>query len=80
MFNIPSICEYFLSNGAYFNEKDNYGQTALHYALECNRKEISEVLISHGANIKDKDIDGKTAILIAAEYYSLETLEFPKIE
>ncbi|EAX95192.1 hypothetical protein TVAG_032590 [Trichomonas vaginalis G3] len=75
MFNIPSLCEYFLSNGANVNEKGEYGQTALHYAACYNNKETAELLISHGANINEKDKYGTTALHFAAKYNSKETAE-----
>ncbi|KAI5522570.1 proteasome regulatory particle assembly, partial [Trichomonas vaginalis G3] len=53
MFDIPSLCKYFLSNGANINENDENGETALHYAAENNCKESAEFLISHGININE---------------------------
>ena len=50
-FNIPSLCKYFLSNGANINKKDIFGYTALHTAAQNNCNETAELLISHGANI-----------------------------
>ncbi|EAX92122.1 hypothetical protein TVAG_224840 [Trichomonas vaginalis G3] len=74
MFNIPSLCEYFLSNGANINE-DNDGKTALHYAAWKNSKETAEILISHGINFNKKDERGKTALHTAAWKNSKETAE-----
>ncbi|EAX99948.1 ankyrin repeat protein, putative [Trichomonas vaginalis G3] len=68
-FNIQSLCEYFLSHGANINEKDENGETALHFAALFSNKEMAEFLISHGANINEKDDKGKTALHLA-EYYS----------
>ncbi|EAY17540.1 hypothetical protein TVAG_453680 [Trichomonas vaginalis G3] len=75
MFNIPSLCEYFLSNGANINEKDINGLTALHFAARYNSNETAELLISHGININEKDKDGKTALHNSAENNSKETAE-----
>ncbi|EAY20762.1 hypothetical protein TVAG_391460 [Trichomonas vaginalis G3] len=75
-FDIPSLCEYFLSHCANVNEKDEYGKTALHYAAENNSKETAEFLISHGADINEENNDGKTALHCAAENNSEETAEF----
>ncbi|EAX90273.1 hypothetical protein TVAG_204080 [Trichomonas vaginalis G3] len=44
MFNIPSICEYFISHGANINEKNDSGETALYSATWFNCKEIVEIL------------------------------------
>ncbi|EAX88819.1 ankyrin repeat protein, putative [Trichomonas vaginalis G3] len=75
MFNIPSLCEYFLSNGININEKDNSGKTALHNAARYNCKETAELLISHGANINEKDQEGETALHIAVKYNCKEMAE-----
>ncbi|EAY22183.1 hypothetical protein TVAG_093570 [Trichomonas vaginalis G3] len=53
-FNIPSLCEYFLSLGAKIDSKNN-DHTALHAATSNNLKEIVEFLISKGANINEED-------------------------
>ncbi|EAY12721.1 hypothetical protein TVAG_117430 [Trichomonas vaginalis G3] len=75
MFNIPSLCEYFLSTGANINEKDIDGKTALHIAARYNCIETVELLISHGANINEKNKDGETSLHIAANNNSKETAE-----
>ncbi|EAX92064.1 hypothetical protein TVAG_460240 [Trichomonas vaginalis G3] len=75
-FNIPSLLEYFLSHGANINEKNNYGESALHYAVTDSGKETAEFLISHGANINEKDNNGKTALHIAVLHNSKEIAEF----
>ncbi|EAX89945.1 hypothetical protein TVAG_455910 [Trichomonas vaginalis G3] len=38
VFNIPSLCKYFLSNGANINEQDGIYRTALHIAVYFNYK------------------------------------------
>ncbi|EAY12364.1 ankyrin repeat protein, putative [Trichomonas vaginalis G3] len=75
MFNIPSICQYFLSHGVDINETDDYQRTALHSAVEYNSKETAEFLISHGANINKKDKDRQTALHYAAIFNRKETAE-----
>ncbi|EAX88791.1 hypothetical protein TVAG_200240 [Trichomonas vaginalis G3] len=74
-FDIPSLCEYFLSHGANINEKYDDGKTALHYAAERNSKETAELLIFHGININEKDDNGEIALNYAARYNSKETAE-----
>ncbi|EAY13527.1 hypothetical protein TVAG_343560 [Trichomonas vaginalis G3] len=76
IFNIPSLCEYFLSNGANINAKYNNGQTALQIASCYAGKEIVELLISRGININKKDNYGKTALHIAVQYNRKEIAEF----
>ena len=75
MFNIPSLCEYFLSNGANINEKDKYGRTSLHNSTYNNSKEIAELLISQGININEKDNFGQTALHKAVIHNNKETVE-----
>ncbi|EAY00309.1 ankyrin repeat protein, putative [Trichomonas vaginalis G3] len=76
MFNITSLCKYFLSNGAKINEVYEFGKTALHYSAEINGIETAELLISHRANINEKDHSGKIALHYAARYNYKETVEF----
>ncbi|EAX95405.1 hypothetical protein TVAG_461780 [Trichomonas vaginalis G3] len=76
MFDIPSICECFISHGANINEKGFNGQTALHYAAIYNYKEIAELLISHGSNINAKENYGQTALHNAALLNNKEIAEF----
>lgn len=40
--------------------KDNDGQTALHYAVTCEREGIAEYLVKHNADINSKDNDGNS--------------------
>ncbi|EAY20433.1 ankyrin repeat protein, putative [Trichomonas vaginalis G3] len=75
IFNIPSLCEYFLSVGANINETDEEGRTALHYAVRNNYEETTKFLISHGANINEKDSFGNTVLLYAAEFQYKEIAE-----
>ncbi|EAY06402.1 hypothetical protein TVAG_403590 [Trichomonas vaginalis G3] len=74
-YNIPSLVECFLSIGANINEKDSYGETALHIAAEHNSTETAELLISHGANVNEKDIDEQTALPYASHYNNKEIAE-----
>ncbi|EAY09711.1 hypothetical protein TVAG_098460 [Trichomonas vaginalis G3] len=75
MFNIPSLCEYFLSLGVDINKNLLNGKTALHIAARSDSKETAELLISHGININEKNNDGETALHIAARSDSKETAE-----
>ncbi|EAY13435.1 hypothetical protein TVAG_206030 [Trichomonas vaginalis G3] len=62
MFNIPPLCEYFLSHDANINEDYRDGKTLLHYATDKNFIEIVRLLLSHGANINEKDENKKTVL------------------
>ncbi|EAX94342.1 ankyrin repeat protein, putative [Trichomonas vaginalis G3] len=74
-FNIPSLCEYFISNGVHINAKNKDGITALHIAAMSNSKEIVELLVSHGADVNEKDKSGHTALRIATRNNSKEIVE-----
>ncbi|EAX98745.1 hypothetical protein TVAG_057350 [Trichomonas vaginalis G3] len=75
IFNIPSLCEYFLSHGMKINGKDKDGKTALHTAAFRNCKETAELLISRGAKINEQDDYGEIALHKAAWNSSIETAE-----
>ncbi|EAY22424.1 hypothetical protein TVAG_379030 [Trichomonas vaginalis G3] len=75
MFEIASLCEYFISHGAFINVSNSHRQTTLHFATINDCKEIVELLLLHDANINKKDIYGKTALHWAAYYNSKETVE-----
>ncbi|EAX88509.1 ankyrin repeat protein, putative [Trichomonas vaginalis G3] len=49
-----------LSHGADVNAKNNYGSTALHFAVYSNSLEIIETLISHGAKVNIQNDYGQT--------------------
>ncbi|EAY19831.1 hypothetical protein TVAG_178750 [Trichomonas vaginalis G3] len=73
MFNIPSLCEYFLSLGVDINQKN--GSTALHITAQYNFTEVAEFLLLHGANINEEDYSGKTPLRIAAHNNCREVAE-----
>ncbi|EAY08269.1 hypothetical protein TVAG_404370 [Trichomonas vaginalis G3] len=77
-FNIPSICEYFLSLGADINTKthDDLDFPALHMALEFDNFETAEFLISHGIDINAKATRGINALQFSASFSSKEVVEF----
>ncbi|EAY02448.1 hypothetical protein TVAG_044670 [Trichomonas vaginalis G3] len=75
MFDIPSLCEYFLYYGANINEKDLFGKTALHYMAANNSIQTAPLLLSRDIKINEKDNYGKTALHYAAENNSKEIAE-----
>ncbi|EAY07474.1 ankyrin repeat protein, putative [Trichomonas vaginalis G3] len=75
MFNIPSLCKYFIFLGANINDKVDTEKTALHFAGLKNNKEIVELLLSHGANVNVKDMYGETVLNIATRKNSKEIVE-----
>ncbi len=48
--------------GDNIEEKDSWGQTALHWASKYESVEIVELLLEAGANFKAKDEDGDTPL------------------
>ncbi|EAX94788.1 ankyrin repeat protein, putative [Trichomonas vaginalis G3] len=75
LFELPSLCEYFLSLGANINIMGEFG-TGLHIAARYNCVEIAEFLISHGAKINKKKSEGGTPLHYAAQYNNKEIAEF----
>ncbi|EAY21604.1 ankyrin repeat protein, putative [Trichomonas vaginalis G3] len=75
MFEIPSLCRYFLSLGSDINTKDKNGVLALNVAAGCTCNEMVELLISLGANINGKDKNGRTALYIAIFENNKEIVE-----
>ncbi|EAY03520.1 hypothetical protein TVAG_368910 [Trichomonas vaginalis G3] len=74
-FNIRTLSEYFLSQGANINAKDKNGKTALHYATYNNNKDMVKFLIVYDANFYEKDQYGETALHYAVNIKSNEMIE-----
>lgn len=55
-------------SGADINEKDEFGTSALHYAIVHKQVEIVYLLLSLGADVAIQDNDGCTAVHYAVEY------------
>lgn len=70
-FNIPSLCQYFILNGADINTKDEKGKTALHIAVLSYHLKLAEFLVSHGADLYAKDNEGKIAPQYADQIKSI---------
>ncbi|EAY05655.1 ankyrin repeat protein, putative [Trichomonas vaginalis G3] len=75
-FNIPSLCNYFISIGLDINEKYSDGETVLHEVAKNNSKEMIELLLSHGANINEKDNRRENILQVAVKNNRKETIEF----
>ena len=60
------------------NIRDEYGKTALRYAVENGHLEVVKYLIDKGADINVKDNYGKTALTWASRNGHLEVAEFLK--
>ncbi|EAY13509.1 ankyrin repeat protein, putative [Trichomonas vaginalis G3] len=74
-FHLSSLFEYFISNGADINAKDEVGCTPLHLVASENNIEMAEILISNGADINAKDGVEATPLHYAASNNSKETAE-----
>lgn len=78
------LVELLISRGANVNERNAYGETALHYAafwlnfnfdrpgLFQKRRDIIMLLVSHGIDVNAFDEDGKTAFAWAASFSNLD--------
>ncbi|EAX96085.1 ankyrin repeat protein, putative [Trichomonas vaginalis G3] len=77
-FNIPSICEYFLSRGADINARsvDKFRFTALHNAIEYDNLRTAEFLLSRGIDINAQAVNGLNALIFSALFSSKESVEF----
>ncbi len=64
--NNVSEVQKFIKSGADVNEKDDYGETALHFAADMGAVDIAKILIQHGANVNAKDRNGSTPLMAAS--------------
>ncbi|MGD8501864.1 MAG: ankyrin repeat domain-containing protein, partial [Phycisphaerales bacterium] len=67
------IAEYFISQGADTDTKNNYGYTPL--LLATGHKDIAELLIAKGANINTKNNSGQTPMHLAARNGQKDVIE-----
>ena len=58
--------KYLIESGYDINEKDEYGWTALMYAVDSNDLKAVNQLIKQGAEINIQDIDGNTPLMLAS--------------
>ncbi len=56
-----------LNEGADVNQKDENGQTPLHYAAESGYTEVAQTLIERGARVESRDNEGRSPLHLAAE-------------
>ena len=75
--NLPSLWEYFLSNGANINARcKELNLFILQFAITFNCSEAVEFLISHGIDINEKmSNNSMTALHWAIRYKSIETAD-----
>jgi hypothetical protein len=57
-----------LASGSDPNEKDNFGTTALQYAIAEKNDDAAAVLLENGADVTVQDSEGKTALHYAIEH------------
>ena len=65
VFNMKSLCEYFLDYKADINAKDDRGANALYYAVLKDDHEIAEMLILNKINVNASDNNGVTPLHLA---------------
>jgi ankyrin repeat protein len=71
----------FLKAGGNINEKNSYGQTALHIACQLPKnKAIIELLLLYNADVNAKDAQGDTPFIKAARARNEETLDLLAME
>ena len=75
IFNLPSLCEYFILHGASINEKDINRESALYYAVIQNENDVVELLLLHGVNINEKYEEEETPLHLAARNNYKEIVE-----
>ena len=68
-----SMIQILISNGANVNQKDDYNNTALHFASLHGYNKIIDYLISQGAEVNAKDDEGKTPLDWALNDMGVET-------
>ncbi|XP_014204975.1 uncharacterized protein LOC106636931 [Copidosoma floridanum] len=54
------------------NECTNAGETALHWAVTSNKKELIKLYLQYGANVNAKRRDGKTSLYISVEHKNVD--------
>ena len=65
-----------VANGRHVNERNEYGDTALHYAAVYGHVEAMRVLVVElGADKEAKNVDGLTALHLAALNGHVEAIE-----
>lgn len=66
--NLPKELEAAIRGGVDVNAKDQFGSTALHYAIVEKHVGIVSLLLANGADPAAQDGDGKTPLHYAIEY------------
>lgn len=70
------VVKFLLNQGYDVNfQNSKYGETALHNAIEFEKKEVTKLLLKHKADPNIKDNKGKTPFMIASGYPDLEVIK-----
>uniref|UniRef100_A0AAT9UPP8 Ankyrin repeat containing protein n=1 Tax=Apapanepox virus TaxID=3049969 RepID=A0AAT9UPP8_9POXV len=68
--NDNEMLQFLINSGVDINQKNRYGNTALHYAIEKNKKiRLIETLVNNNANINAIDNKGLTPLYVATNPY-----------
>ncbi|EAX89571.1 ankyrin repeat protein, putative [Trichomonas vaginalis G3] len=76
LFGIPSLVEYFISNGGSIDSKYKQNRSILHYAIINNWTELANILIAEGANVNTRDKEECTPLHYAAENGCTEIIKY----
>ena len=69
-----------LDFGAFINQKNSIGQTALHiycisYSNKDKDRDLLKLLLKHGADVNLRDANGRTALHYACEWQKIDAVE-----
>lgn len=76
----PALVQYLLNQGLSVNDRDNYGQTPLHYAVNINFRfgeATVRLLLEHGADVEARDGQGRTPLF--STVFSSRCLEYSRL-
>lgn len=57
-----------VKHGCSLNDKDEYGQTPIYYAVREDRRELVKEIVRLGADIHIQDMHGQTCLFYAAKH------------
>ncbi|EAY02106.1 hypothetical protein TVAG_372510 [Trichomonas vaginalis G3] len=76
LFDIPSLCQFFIDKGCDIDAVDEMLQTALFKAASINAIEVAELLISNGADVNYQNEYQETPIFAAASRNHHEMVKY----
>lgn len=67
--NNAAMVRFLLEQGAYPNQRDKLGQTALHKIFKTTDLTITQLLIKAGADVNAEDVTGQTPLWFVGQYF-----------